>query len=185
MKKKFLILGSAPSITQWCQKYLEQELNAGYFLCAINNAWNAFPDIKDKLKIWFRSADFFYFQYTIKPDEELRNKWYEVVRFLSEPCWYERKDNGTMILNAICHIINLGENNNRKIILHIAGSNLIYENGQSHFYGKGTPDPLRLGEEYLKKQLCSINGFAEEHGHKIYNVDYQENTLLPFERLDL
>lgn len=62
------------------------------------------------------------------------------------------------------------------------GCDLYYpKDEQTHFYGQGTADPLRHGEEVIRAQLARTQEMADTLGIKL--VNYSDGpTLLPYER---
>ena len=78
-------------------------------------------------------------------------------------------------------ILNRSILNEYKVDLYTIGCDLVYNNDQPHFYGKGTPDPLRLGEDVLKNHLMDINNLYKKYGCSIKNLSTYE-TLLPFDK---
>jgi hypothetical protein len=182
--RKFLLLGSAAYIKDWYSQNGSKYLSEGFILCAINNAWNI---DQDNLKIWFHPNDFFKLDITHKPPEGLKDKWIEVVKFIDRPFFYDMgSTSGTMLLNVLCHLLNQEFYNNSKSLIAIAGSDLIYRNdGKDHFYGIGTPDPMRLGKYLLEKQLQVIKEVSEKIECGIVNAGGQAKTLLPFKRYSL
>lgn len=165
---------------EWYFMNGKKYLDAGYLLCAINNAWKVDPA---NLRLWFRSADYFVVAKNI-PDDEVRSKWIENAFVMTEPFFYKKKEAGTMLLNVVCHLLNNAHYNGVKIEIAIAGSDLVYYNDwRDHFYEGGTPDPMRLGREYLVEQLNLIKKHAEKIDCKIYNVGGQEETLYNIDEL--
>lgn len=181
--QKILLLGSAPYIKDWFAENGEKYRAAGFKICPINNAWAAC----DGAFFWFRSEDFFFIPNTLKPDEAQRDQWFEVVRTLDYPFFYDKgRQGGTMILNILCHLMNHSFFSKTPYFIAIAGSDLIYkENGADHFYGKGTPDPMNIGIANLREHLRVIKMQAEQMSTSIVNVGGQEETLLPFARYQL
>lgn len=179
--QKILLLGSAPYVKKWYEENGEKYRAAGFKVCPINNAWSV---CENDAFFWFRSEDFFYIPTTVKPNDGQREKWFEVVRTLDYPFFYEKgRAGGTMILNILCHLLNHSFFSKVPFFIAIAGSDLIYHEGKkNHFYGHGTPDPMNLGKNFLIDQLRIIKMQAEQMATSIVNAGGQEESLLPFAR---
>ena len=175
MIKRILLLGSAGYMNEWVDK------NKGrfphYYLYAINNAWAL---ATEQIHTWLFPNDFFKREQTVKPVLDQMIRWNTVRNFLDTPHWYNQKSSGTMILNALCHIIN--QNHGTNYEFYIAGCDLVYGTGNDHFYPGGMADPLRLGDDYLVTELARLKRKFEREGVEVYNVGDQEKTLLPFQR---
>lgn len=182
--RKYLVLGSALYVKDWYAANGAKYLADGYLLCAINNAWAVDPQ---NLTQWYHSTDYFEFSRATTPPNALRDKWIEVVAFKTLPFWYSAgATGGTMVLNVLCHLLNRCHGTNYPAWIAVAGSDLIYKDGQqNHFYGAGRPDPMRLGKDLLSQQLLKIKERAEALKCTICNVGGQEETLLPFVRYSL
>lgn len=181
---KILLLGSAPYIKDWFARNGQRYIEDGHKLCALNNAWAVAPD---KLKVWIRAEDFFCTENTVKPTHEQRQSWYEVVKTKDVPISYSRgRTGGTMLLNAICHFINLSFESKQKLWLSVAGCDLIYKgNGADWFYGKGDPDPLFFGKDFIVEELRRLVDIAEYFSYTLVNVGGQAESLLPFAKYSL
>lgn len=84
------------------------------------------------------------------------------------------------LINSLYHVLNSW--NGELLEICLAGCDLVYPTEKSHFYEKGTADPLRLGQEYLIQELVAFKNTAERAGVRVLNVGGQEESLLPFER---
>jgi len=181
--KKILLLGSAGYVKDWYAEHGARYLADGHALYAMNNSWMIDPA---NLECWIHSEDYFMIPTNAKPSEKQRNGWYEVVRFMQTPFYHGQREGGTMLLNSICHLLNHCFHSKQQLWLCIAGSDLIYKkDGRDHFYGKGTPDPLIMGIDNLRRDLEMIKVVAESLGHKVLNCGGQAETLLPFARFKL
>ncbi len=174
MKKRILLIGSAPYMQSWISD--NEEGIKHHFIYALNNAWALYPH---RIHTWLYSSDFFKLPQTLKPTAEQMSEWNTVVKFLDAPIWYNKKESGTMILNALCHILN--QNHGTPFELRIAGCDLVYGKGKDHFYEGGTPDPVLLGTDYLRTELERLKKKAERVGVDIYNVGGQTESILPFD----
>ena len=189
--RKVLVLGSAPYISGWWKKYGEGFIGDGWTVAAINNAWEV-PG--NDLDYWLHPVDF-----TKKgpPDNVPRNSrlatfvnqdyyagsWNNYMNWLIKPSWLTNQQIQTMILVSLHHLFNEANADGCKIDVAVAGSDLVYpKDGPTHFYGEGTPDPLRFTEIQLRHELEMINYAYTNHGCRVYNAGGQGETLLPFER---
>lgn len=174
---KCLLVGSGWYVKDWWDSYNEH-LNFNYVF-AMNNALLV---TKEKTTHWYIPSDFIY------------NKNYDLTSFklnkfdlnvtsyyIEKPHWYWDPNNGTTILNCLYDILNRSILNEYKVDLYTIGCDLVYNNDQPHFYGKGTSDPLRLGEDELKNHLIAINNLYKTYGCSIKNLSTYE-TLLPFDK---
>ena len=175
-----LLVGSGWYVKDWWEKY--NSLLKFNYVFAINNA---FLVTREQTTHWYIPNDFIY------------NKKYDLTEFkidkigldicsyfIEKPYWYWDPNNGTMILNCLYDILNRSILNEYKVNLYTIGCDLVYNKEVNHFYGNGTPDPLRLGDESLKNHLEKINYLYKENGSFIKNLSNYE-TLLPFERIDV
>lgn len=185
MIRKYLIIGSGPYIEGWFKDNGHQVLSRGFDLVAINNAWAVSPDY---LSMWFHSSDF-YAKGHLRPKDSQKRSWIEVgtddnhdKEDVDVKYNYKFRGSGTMILNVLTHLLNRSLFKGEKCCVALAGCDCVYDGDQSHFYGNGSPDPLRFGPEYLTGELERIKGFYEAEEFKIYNIGGQDQTLLPFER---
>lgn len=186
---KFLLIGSAPYIFDWYRVLGRTIIKKGGFrLCAINNAWRIDPEYLD---LWIKSND--YRENGKMPKQKLKVELEERYKmFLTDnavedfsPYGYKKKGPGTMLLNALCLLLNGSLKKGRRCIVAVAGNDCIFKEGQDNaFYGKGRPDPVRYGETWLKTELDRIHSFYKMEKCLIYNVGLQEETLLPFEQIE-
>ena len=51
------------------------------------------------------------------------------------------------------------------------------------FYGQGTPDPLRLGEENLQNVFNLVQAHSKFYGCEIYNLSTNKSGLIKFKRV--
>lgn len=180
---KFLLIGSAPYIKEWYKLYGKDFVKNDWKLCAINNAWKVDPE---NLKIWLHSNDFKAFGEMPKHKDKLgyEAKYREIIAQDPakdfKPYTYEKKGSGTMLLNALCILLNAAVKNKQKCTVALAGNDCIYTGKNDHFYGKGSPDPVRYGAEWLIGELKRIARFYEQEGCKLINVGGQNKTLLPY-----
>ena len=145
--KDVLIVGSANYIEDWYNKNAEIVENYDEIYCL-----NTASLIIKNPHIWSVSTNFFQSN-KYKTEVQFRdiNKQYvkkELKTFIKTPKWYDGND--TMFLNTAYHIDNLYE---RDVNIFAIGCDFDYSSNATHFYGKGTPDPLRKGKEKLLKQL--------------------------------
>jgi hypothetical protein len=182
MVKKILLIGSAGYVKDWYAENGSKYLSAGFSLYALNNAWAVDPE---NLKVWLRAEDFFDIPTSLKPKDEDRNKWTVITRWNDVPFFYTNRRGGTMLLNALCHLMNEAFYNKHSLFIAIAGADQTYGGPKDWFYGTGTPDPMKFGKEFIQESLQHIKYASEKLGHTIVNVGEQAETLLPFARFSL
>lgn len=165
--RKILILGSGMSAMD-----IKNIDTRGWYVLAINNAW--------KLGKWdslIYPSDFFNL-----PDEQ-QSKGKTLLPFskYTVNCGkygLEKNRGCSMIFNAAYYALSM-----KPETIAFLGTDLYYPpNVDTHFYGKGGLDPLRLGVENLKLFLERFNNIAKDNKVRLYNLSREENTLLPFER---
>ena len=169
-----LIIGSAPDAIE--ARSLQGELFQS--IVAINNAWNIrndwdfcifpddFPDnrrpIGNKAQKLIRSQ-----QYV-----PLQNKYGGFVY-----------SGGTMAFTAGYWALGHFK---PKAIAYI-GCDMIYDGEDTHFYGKGTPDPLRKDPtlKNLKAKSARLEALAASQGCAIFNLSKRPTSNLVFRRYSL
>jgi len=168
---KWLILGSAPYVKDWWLKHAHKF--SDFYVGAINNSWL----VPDRLDVWFRPNDFDGPR-AVGDHYENPNNWRTV------PYWEE--EIRTTMIDTLHHLMNCHLAANRKVEVHVAGSDFIYKSGQrNHFYGDGGWDPLRFGQGKLITALNNLHMNFKLAGCPIYNAGDQVETLLPFSRSPL
>ncbi len=174
--KKILLLGSAPYMPKWIEKH-HDVLNQ-FTVYAMNNAWALCPEL---IHTWLHSTDFHSLEYTLKPTGKQRSKWRGLTHYLTEPYWYDKQSNGTMILNVLSHILNEFVQEKECGQVFVAGCDLNYLKGIS-FYKGGQADPMRFGELYLAHELDKLEKAYHDKGIGIFNAGNKQKTMLPFIR---
>lgn len=185
----FLLLGSAPYVPEWLEGHKAIVANRQTTVVAINNAWRLVPG---RVDCWLFSQDYFMVSpCPPKTFEDWQAVWCPRFGFHSRglefPVWYECPwGSGTMIANALCHLINLQVLQLAPTApIYIVGCDLQYpKDGPTHFYEGGTPDPLRFTDDQLAYMLFQIKRQAAEFGISIYVGQTVLPTKLPFERKD-
>lgn len=181
-RNRFLLIGSAPYVKEWYEKYGMGIVANDYKLCTMNNAWSV---DEGNTYLWLYANDFLDTGHLI-PDKRQRKVWKEYAfdhQVKLKPYDYKRgKGTGTMILNSLVYLLN--KSVTKGCIVLVAGCDCVYKKAGSHFYGKGTSDPLRYGALWLIKELNRVHGFYKKEDCLVYNVGGQEQTLLPFPSLD-
>jgi hypothetical protein len=178
-----LVLGSGTDALEWWASHRLQIARSTWHVVAINNAWRVVGP--SETGTWARSTDFPYVA-KIQPApaelEVLRKK--ELVDFVTVPEWYDTgRRTGTMLLNVLFHLLNTSKRLRR---VAVACSDFYYPDGRSHFYGSGTKDPLRYGEEWLDRVLALANDKYTARGIGLTNVGSPSiPSRLPFGRGEL
>lgn len=180
--KQILVIGSGPDAIEWWGK---NGAVLGWHIVAINNVWKVVG--AGRVDTWARSTDFFQVA-KVQPEgdqlEVLTKK--ELTAWKMQPEWYIiGKTSGTMLLNVLCHILNVNEHAKPggNLEVCVACSDFNYEGKETHWYGAGTPDPLRYGPEWLGMNLDLIKTKYKNRGVRLYNVGSPSvRTSLPFPR---
>ena len=192
---KYLILGSAPSVVDWWKRHGDAYVGESFIICAFNNAWK----IPGKhLNIWFLPNDFDFkngkpegFDWVEgMPYQEYEASWFLVNPPkggrsknwpLNKPYWEPR--NRTMIVDVSNHLLNWVLDREIKCEVHVAGADLIYKKGQTHFHSlDGDTDPLRFGQRWLSDALFRVQHHYNKAGCSIFNASDEKETRLPFPR---
>ena len=169
-----VIVGSAPDALE------AKNLKRIYFdkLVAINNAWNVrkdwdyciFPDDFPENKRPYLKKD----QKLIKSDNyvPLQNKYGGFVY-----------SGGTMAFTA--GYWSLGKFKPKALVY--IGCDMIYEGNKTHFYGMGTPDPLRDDPSLknLKAKSSRLEAIAASQNCSIFNLSKKLESNLVFRRNNL
>jgi hypothetical protein len=171
-KNKILILGSgctAPLITeidtsQWTVMAINNAYRLGYYdwLIAPTDFTNlpATDQLRDK-----RFITFFEYAKTNLPygNQAIRGN--------------------TMMFNAAYYAIAQNPS-----MIGFLGCDMHYptDGSNTHFYGTGTPDPLRLGEDNLMGFLNRLQGVADKNNIKLYNFSPDSQvSMLPYRRASI
>ncbi len=169
-----LIIGSAPDALE------AQSFNRDLFqqVVAINNAWNVRSD-------W---------DYCIFPDDfpEIRRPNENNEQRLIGSEQYVPLQNkyggfvysgGTMAFTAGYWV--LGHFNPRAIAY--IGCDMVYDEKKTHFYGRGTPDPLREDPtlKNLKAKSARLEAIAASQNCSIFNLSKRPKSNLVFRRNSL
>ena len=169
-----LIIGSAPDALE------AQSFNREIFqqIVAINNAWNVRSD-------W---------DYCIFPDdfpENRRPNENNEQRLIGSEQYVPLQNKyggfvysgGTMAFTAGYWV--LGHFNPRAIAY--IGCDMVYDEKKTHFYGRGTPDPLREDPtlKNLKAKSARLEAIAASQNCSIFNLSKRPKSNLVFRRSSL
>ena len=169
-----LIIGSAPDALE------AQSFNRELFqqVVAINNAWNVRSD-------W---------DYSIFPDdfpENRRPNENNEQRLIGSEQYVPLQNKyggfvysgGTMAFTAGYWV--LGHFNPRAIAY--IGCDMVYDGKKTHFYGRGTPDPLREDPtlKNLKAKSARLEAIAASQNCSIFNLSKRPKSNLVFRRNSL
>ena len=169
-----LIIGSAPDALE------AQSFNRELFqqVVAINNAWNVRSD-------W---------DYCIFPDdfpENRRPNENNEQRLIGSEQYVPLQNKyggfvysgGTMAFTAGYWV--LGHFNPRAIAY--IGCDMVYDEKKTHFYGRGTPDPLREDPtlKNLKAKSARLEAIAASQNCSIFNLSKRPKSNLVFRRSSL
>jgi len=176
-----LLLGSGPGVDEWWGRHQAHFRN--HRIAAINNAWA----VAGRLDYWFRSSDFLEHVSVRGWGDKEVEAWTRADELAPgrEPHWYECPGSGTMFLNAVYTLLNWAVRHRRQLTLTVAGCDHVYpKDGDTHFYGKSTDDPMRFGDEWLDQQFRRVRELYETEGMVLRNGSDQQETRLPFDRAE-
>ncbi len=166
-----LILGSAPNAVL-AKTWPKQSFSS---LVTINNAWqirsdwtyNIFPSDFPKKKRPKPNIS----QYLVTANEyvSIQNAYGGFVYA-----------GGTMAITAAYWALSTLKPKN----LFFLGCDMVYGTGKTHFYGVGTPDPLRedISLRSLEAKTCRFECFASLVGCGVFNLSTEENSRLVYRR---
>ena len=171
-KTNVLIIGSAPSalaVQEW-------NLNLFYRIIVINNAWKIIPD-------WTNSI----FPDDFPIDKRPKPTKYQSVHTASE---YVRAQNhyggfvyagGTMAFTAAYWSLFTFSPS----LIAYLGCDMIYSGTKTHFYGKGTADPLRKDKtlKNLKAKSARFECIASQEECAVVNLSIMPNSNLVHRRV--
>lgn len=169
-KKKVLILGSGNSALDI--KHIDTK---GWHVLAINNAWQL-----NKWDSLIYPTDF----YKLPMGDDIKNKQLIDFNEYIVTCGkygLQKHRGDSMIFNAAYYAMSMSPG-----IIAFLGCDLYYPPGeQTHFYGKGNPDPLRLGIDNLLGFLYRLKEKARQNNIELYNLSKEEKSMLPFKRINV
>jgi hypothetical protein len=146
----------------------------GWTIVAINNAWRLVPDRWNYLVM---PSDFFGFPHQFRADQRfvLVSEYNRAVNLAGGTFMC----GDTMIFNATYWALDALAPQE----IGFLGCDLVYpRTGETHFYGKGRPDFLRYGKQYLLRCLQTLQSRLEVAKIKATNFSLLP-TLLPFSRV--
>ena len=169
-----LIIGSAPDALE------AQSFNRAFFqgLVAINNAWNVrkdwdyciFPDDFPKNR---------------RPNENKHQKLIGSEQYVPIQNKYGGfvYSGGTMAFTAGYWVLGYYK---PRAIAYI-GCDMIYDGEDTHFYGRGTPDPLRKDPtlKNLKAKSARLEAIAASQNCSVFNLSMKPKSNLVFRRSSL
>lgn len=181
---KILLVGSGPYIEDWYRdnKHL---ITKDVLVVAMNNAWALDPE---RVDLWCFANDYFITAQCPPKHED----WHKLRCFragvtshwIKSPFWYDQAGgSGTMFLNTAYHLINLMcKSVLPRVPIYCIGCDMVYTGDKTHFYGKGDPDPLRMGEDWLNHALYTLSMATS---FELYNANLDKESRLPFQRKSL
>ena len=173
-KHRLLVLGSGPSAAM-----IDQIDRKGYYVIALNNGWRAMKNPYE-IKLWHHSNDIHH--YHPLPERDLMDHlyvtgWGYITHFFQTraTCIYDREKFPTGT-TAFLDLMSRLSSSRPNMIGEIAflGCEHDYSGEQTHFYGKGTPDPMRYGSYFLIENFRRIRQWADREG--IVLRDFSGNT---------
>lgn len=172
-----LIIGSGPSVK------LLPKLNLDKFVViCLNNAWELVP--WEKIAMWSRSTDLEQFRKDVViPELNFSPKINGCSGVLSGVLYQmpgELYNAGDTKSTVFCDLLSGMAGAKEGVIdsIWFIGCEHDYTGKETHFYGNGTPDPLRFGEEWLLMIFRRFRGWADAHGISLVNATGNYHGLL-------
>jgi hypothetical protein len=153
--QKILIIGSGPTALKAQQWNLK-----GWHVIAINHAWKVVPCWNELI---------YPDDYTDEMPTNLLPGQTLISNALYMPAntafGIQEQRGNSMIFQALYWALL-----KKPLIIGTVGADLYYPStGNTHFYGTGTPDPLRLGGVVLKEKMERFMRYAQKQGVEVYN----------------
>jgi hypothetical protein len=173
-RKRSLIVGSAPTATRLAEKNL-----SGLKIVAINNAWRIRPDIDYAVY----ASDF--------PERHRPPRSLAATQITGSQYGPALASAGGEILSGATMAFVAGYwacENLRTPAIGFYGCDMVYSSsGQTHFYGQGSPDPLRdhLSLRSLEAKAMRLFCWALTRNILLVNCSRSETSRLVFPRVPL
>lgn len=179
-KMKYLIIGSAPYVSQWIAIYLPWFIENDYKIICFNNSWKL---VEFRHIYQWHSSDNFIHRGTFIPTDNEITKFREVIIHKSDKeiaQYYVDFKGGTMFLNTLYYLLHFKKL--EKVV--VIGCDMIYSKKGDTFYSdlkisKASNDPInKWGEKGLNNELMnSLNQF-KKHNVTILNASENDTRLL-------
>jgi hypothetical protein len=173
LRRSALIVGSGPSAPDTVTWEVQNCTRV-----AINNAWQVRPD----------------FNFSVYPDDFPSERHPPK----SQPIEHISYDQYMPILDRAGGVLFAGATMAfatgywaigalRPAIIGYYACDMVYRQGQTHFYGKGTPDPLRedISLQSLEAKSCRLFAWGLKHGALLTNLSTDPDSRLVFPRATL
>lgn len=178
--RQILLVGSGSYIADWWAE--NRERYRGFSVVAMNNACAV---VGDDCDLWLipddysgenRAADYIPSNAGGYPRATNRQG-----NWITKPLWIGQPT--TMMISALCHLLNEARLDNCRLEVHLAGCDMIYEGDKTHFYGKGGLDPLRYTDGQLEVAQRQLIEAYRRKKSTIFNAGGQDSTRLIFDRV--
>jgi hypothetical protein len=175
-----LLIGSGPGIDAWWPAHRRYFLDNSYRIHPINNAVSV---VGADTTVWYKSWDYTGFI----PDEIPPTFPDPSEQWLMRPLWHPPPPGLSgyvpcvMFHAALYHMLNEAIRDAVSASVVVIGCDLIYDGKQTHFYGTGTPDPLRFGGAWLDTELARLTAVYPSAYSTLRNASTTESRL-PFDR---
>lgn len=162
---KILIVGSGIS----AEKVKKWDLS-GWHVIAINNAWGITEDWNELIY----PNDFTKLPGDLKPTQKFITN--DIYMRANTAFGTQAERGNTMIFQALYYALL-----KRPKIIGTIGCDIYYPTtGNTHFYGNGGLDPLRLGNDVLREKFDRFMRNANELNVELYNFSGETRGLNPF-----
>lgn len=180
--RRVVLLGSAEYVSEWWAANRSRYLDRGFAVAAVNNACAV---AGDDLDLWLTPNDYAgEFRADAAPNNvaSYPRATNPEGNWIAHPHWISKPT--TVMLSAALHLLNEAVLDGCRIEVHVAGCDMDYGANQTHFYGNGTPDPLRFSDGQLRDAQARLMGMYASHMSTIANAGGRETTRLIFPRVE-
>jgi hypothetical protein len=191
---KYLVIGSAPYMSEWISKHLNWFVENDYRIICFNNSWKLVP--LNHIYLWFHSTDFQKANTYVPTMGEIPHtsrinshghRDGKLPKFLPHIPGLDalhciKRGIGTMYFNVI---YNLLRSHGTDASVVVIGCDMIYTKNGDTFYSseknsKARNDPLnRWGDENLTKECNNSDAMFAKYGNPIMNASTHK-TRLPY-----
>lgn len=181
-KRKVLLLGSAPYVSDWWKENGQNYLDMGFAVVAMNNA---IAVTGDDAHLWLTPDDY---NGKNKASSKVPSNLTNYPRatnsyknWIANPEWCGQVS--TIMLSCLYHLMNEALLDGCTLEVRVVGSDMIYDGDTTHFYGNSACDPLRFSDEQLRKAQNKVQRFYIQNRSAIFNAGGQDRTRLIFQAI--
>jgi hypothetical protein len=172
--KKILILGSAPDAI----RAADFDINSFTSIVAINNAWKITPR-------WTHSIFPTDFPFEKRPKENPKQTLHTAQEYVPIQNNYGGflYAGGTMAFTAAYWALDYLNPD----LIAFLGCDMVYEGTNTHFYGCGTADPLRVDPSLrsIEAKANRFEFFANKEGCSVVNISEKDVSRLTYQKIGI